>query len=114
MPLLARNRRFAGRLIAFVSGIGLALAACAGAVEAASASRTPEAIYTKTCGYCHGQHVAPVIRGRSLPPELIAQFVRAGPRSMPAFRQTEISDAELAALARWVSTSKADPKEHDQ
>ncbi|MCY1672057.1 cytochrome c [Novosphingobium sp. SL115] len=76
--------------------------------------RAPEAIYAKTCGYCHGQHVAPIIRGRGLPPEIITQYVRTGPRAMPAFRPTEISDAELKALAKWVSTSKADPKEHGQ
>jgi mono/diheme cytochrome c family protein len=33
---------------------------------------------------------------------------------MPAFRPTEITDAELKALSNWISTSKADPKEHGQ
>ncbi|OYU33421.1 MAG: cytochrome C oxidase Cbb3 [Novosphingobium sp. PASSN1] len=76
--------------------------------------RAPEAVYAKTCGYCHGQHVAPIIRGRGLPPELIAQYVRRGQRAMPAFRPTEISDGELAALAKWSNASKADPKEYGQ
>lgn len=76
--------------------------------------RAPAAVYAKTCGYCHGQHVAPIIRGRALPPELIAQYVRRGQRAMPAFRPTEISDAELGALAKWINASKADPKEHGQ
>lgn len=74
-------------------------------------ARPPEAIYAKTCGYCHGARVAPVIRGRKLPVEVITSCVRSGPRAMPAFRPTEISNAELAALAKWISTSKADPKE---
>lgn len=96
------------------AALGLCLAPAGGAYTGvASPPRAPEVVYAKTCGYCHGQHVAPVIRGRNLPPEIIAQYVRSGPRAMPAFRPTEISDAELKALARWVSTSKADPREHD-
>ena len=87
-------------------------AAAQSPVSGASAPRPPEAIYAKTCGYCHGQHVAPVIRGRKLPTEMIVQFVRSGPAAMPAFRPTEISDVELAGLARWIRDSKADPEEH--
>jgi mono/diheme cytochrome c family protein len=44
----------------------------------------------------------------------ITMMVRSGNGAMPAFRPTEISDAELAALAQWISTSKKDPKEHGQ
>ncbi|NBC38132.1 cytochrome c [Novosphingobium sp. FSY-8] len=73
--------------------------------------RAPEAIYVRTCGYCHGAHVAPIIRGRGLPAEMVELYVRTGPRGMPAFRPTEISPAELKALAVWVSQSKADPNE---
>ena len=108
MPALAWNRLWAGGFLVALATAHPALAA------PAKPPRAPEAIYAKTCGYCHGQHVAPVIRGRGLPPEIIAQYVRTGPRAMPAFRPTEISDVELKALAKWVSTSKADPKEHDQ
>ncbi|MEO0031661.1 MAG: hypothetical protein RIS94_1419 [Pseudomonadota bacterium] len=101
-----------------VAGAGAALCALAftpvSAATPAPAPRAPEAIYARVCGYCHGQHVAPVIRGRGLPADLIRQYVRTGPRAMPAFRPTEISDTELKALAQWVSTSKADPKEQDQ
>lgn len=78
---------------------------------ATPAPRPPEILYAKTCGYCHGQHVAPIIRGRGLPPEIIEQYVRTGPRGMVAFRPTEISDVELKALAKWLNASKADPKE---
>ncbi|MCW2406911.1 mono/diheme cytochrome c family protein [Sphingobium sp. B1D7B] len=74
--------------------------------------RPPEAIYDRTCGYCHGHNVGPVIRGRNLPPEAIVYMVRHGQGAMPAFRPTEISDVELANLAKWISTSKANPKEH--
>lgn len=94
--------------------VGLTAVACGPVVSAAPKPRSPEKIYASTCGYCHGQHVAPVIRGRALPHEVVVQFVRTGPAAMPAFRQTEISDTELKALAQWISASKADPKEHEQ
>ncbi len=83
----------------------------AGLAAATPAPRPPEILYAKTCGYCHGQHVAPIIRGRGLPPEIIEQYVRTGPRGMVAFRPTEMSDVELKALAKWLNASKADPKE---
>ncbi len=108
MPVLACPRRFAGPIVASIS---VATLTCSGLAGAAPAPRPPETLYAKTCGYCHGQHVAPIIRGRSLPVELIEQYVRTGPRGMVAFRPTEISDAELKALAKWLNASKADPKE---
>lgn len=108
MPVLARNRRSVGPVIASVL---LAPAAFGSFAEAAPAPRPPETVYAKTCGYCHGQHVAPIIRGRGLPVAAIEQIVRTGPRGMVAFRPTEISDAELKALASWLNASKADPKE---
>jgi mono/diheme cytochrome c family protein len=73
--------------------------------------RAPEALYAKTCGYCHGRNVGPVIRGRALPAEAIVRQVRHGQNGMPAFRPTEITTSELDALAKWISTSKADPRE---
>lgn len=76
--------------------------------------RAPEFIYARMCGYCHGHNVGPIIRGKGHDPEAIAYFVRNGNNAMPAFRPTEITDAELAALGKWLSASKADPKEHGQ
>jgi mono/diheme cytochrome c family protein len=74
--------------------------------------RPPEAIYAKTCGYCHGTNVGPIILGRSLPVSYIKRRVRGGQNAMPAFRPTEITNAELNKLATWISTSKANPLEH--
>jgi len=65
----------------------------------------PEGTYARTCGYCHGANVGPVILGRNLPPEAIEAVVRSGRGAMPAFRPTEISEEELTALADWVSKS---------
>jgi mono/diheme cytochrome c family protein len=76
--------------------------------------RAPEEIYAKTCGYCHGKNVGPVIRGRALPASVIKTIVRHGQNGMPAFRQTEITNSELGRLADWISASKADPKEKGQ
>jgi mono/diheme cytochrome c family protein len=76
--------------------------------------RPPEAVYAKTCGYCHGANVGPVILGRALPGDVIKQRVREGQNAMPAFRQTEITNAELDKFAAWISASKADAKEHGQ
>lgn len=106
MPASALCRPVAG-----ATTLLLAAAALIGAAPLTPA-RAPEAIYARTCGYCHGARVAPVIRGRKLPVELITAYVRGGQRAMPAFRPTEITNAELAALAQWIKASKADPKEH--
>ena len=102
------------RLAAAVLALGLIAGPQVRAETPAPPPRAPEAIYAKTCGYCHGQHVAPVIRGRAIPVEMTAAIVRRGQRAMPAFRPTEISNAELKTLALWLKASKADLKEHDQ
>ena len=72
----------------------------------------PEGTYSRTCGYCHGANVGPAILGLHLPPELIRSAVRTGPGAMPAFRQTEISDADLERLSEWISDSPAETHEH--
>lgn len=47
-----------------------------------------------------------------LTPEAIRTFVRSGLNAMPAFRKTEISDAELDALATYLTrnTHDSEPK----
>lgn len=110
--------RRAGAIFAIGSAAALiaqpGAASGSGAAGQPAAAREPEKIYRTTCGYCHGHNVGPIIRGRALPPEAIEYMVRNGNGAMPAFRATEITPAELAALARWISASKADPKEHGQ
>lgn len=111
----ANSGRAKGALVATV--LALAAAATAQTTPRNSAPpnpREPERIYRTTCGYCHGHNVGPVLRGRALPPEAIEMIVRNGNTGMPAFKPTEITNQELAALARWISASKADPKEHGQ
>ena len=72
----------------------------------------PEGTYSRTCGYYHGSSVGPVILGRNIPPEAIQTVVRSGMGTMPAFRPTEISDADLKRLSKWVSQSPAETYEH--
>ncbi|MEH3107721.1 MAG: cytochrome c [Sphingomonas fennica] len=97
--------------------LALLLAALPGPLIAATpapAPRPPQAIYATTCGYCHGHNVGPIILGRALPPELVTFMVRHGKGAMPAFRPTEITPAELTALASWIAAAPAAPKEHGQ
>lgn len=74
--------------------------------------RAPETVYAHTCGYCHGKNVGPIILGRQMSADVVTAMVRMGRGGMPAFRPSEITDAELADLSRWVEASQADAKEH--
>ncbi|WP_353228901.1 cytochrome c [Novosphingobium sp.] len=75
------------------------------------APRAPQTVYAQTCGYCHGRNVGPIILGRHLPAEYIRQMARSGRNGMPAFRPTEVTNAELDGLAQWISASAAPAKE---
>ncbi len=106
------------------AGLALVAAMTAGALGAGFAApataqatyeiepRAPEYLYERTCGYCHGHNIAPIIRGRKLPAVVTKAVVRSGNGAMPAFKPTEITDQELEALAQWLSTAEADPEEH--
>lgn len=116
------DRQCTGRWAASLAIAGLASAAFVGGFSAPATAqatyeiepREPEYLYARTCGYCHGHNVAPIIRGRSLPPVLISTIVRSGNGAMPAFKPTEITDVELEALSAWISASAADPEEFGQ
>ena len=110
---MAFNAKWGMAMAAAVVVVFTALQLIFPAVSAAQNSpRDPNVIYAKICAYCHGHNVGPLIRGRHLPADMVTQFVRQGSNAMPAFRQTEISDVELAALSRWIERSAPDPKEH--
>lgn len=76
------------------------------------APRAPEVVYAKVCGYCHGRNIGPILLGRKLPADMVSLVVREGRNGMPAFRPTEVSNAELAALAKWISTAPPRPEEN--
>lgn len=111
-----RGHVLAGLLgVAVLAGVAMATG---GAIEVKAQAtyeiepREPEYLYARTCGYCHGHNIAPIIRGRNLAPAVTAAIVRSGMGAMPAFKPTEITDAELEALSQWLSESEADPEEH--
>ena len=99
--------------LALAAGLGLASAAFAAQkLGEVQGERPPEVVYAKVCGYCHGKNVGPIILGRQLPSDSIKLIARSGQNGMPAFRPTEVTNAELDALAKWISASKASEKEH--
>jgi mono/diheme cytochrome c family protein len=101
------------KAIVAVAALCLATAAYAGQkLGDVQAERTPEQVYAKVCGYCHGRNVGPIILGRQLPADAIKAIARSGRNAMPAFRPTEITHAELDNLAKWISASKASTQEH--
>jgi len=94
----------------------------AGNAFSADAAPSGEAVYQHWCAPCHaagpghpgtqslqvkyGGKTPPVLVDRTdLTPQAIAVFVRTGVLSMPPFRKTEVSDAELAALATYIVNS---------
>jgi (+)-pinoresinol hydroxylase len=80
-----------------------------------------EQVYQRWCVHCHapgrgnpgtqslqvkyqGKVSAVLLERTDITPEFIAFTVRQGAMSMPPFRKTEITDAELAALSRWIAS----------
>jgi mono/diheme cytochrome c family protein len=105
-----------------LGGVALAMLPAAGATAAASATdQAPgERVYARWCVHCHaagrgnpgtqslqvkyaGRVPAVLLERTDLTPAAVAVFVRQGVQSMPPFRKTEITDAELAALSAWVA-----------
>ena len=57
-----------------------------------------------------GKTPAVLLERKDLSPQVVATFVRQGVLLMAPFRKTEITDAELAALAAYVAkTPKPQP-----
>jgi mono/diheme cytochrome c family protein len=104
---------------------GLMTLVGAGAAEA-PAPVSGEAVYMRWCRHCHsagrgnpgtdslqvkyGGRVPAVLLDRTdLDAAAVKMFVRQGVLSMPPFRKTEITEAELAALGDYVSRKRATP-----
>jgi mono/diheme cytochrome c family protein len=96
---------------------------CVTASAAESPTTQGKAVYEKWCTPCHGAGpghpgttaLAALYKGskpaaleerKDLTAPLVKQFVRKGVSVMPFFRKTEISDAELDALAAYLSKKK--------
>ena len=95
------------------------LVASGGAAQAQDAARGEE-VFQNWCAPCHapgprhpgtqaldalykGAKPAALQERTDLLPELTRAFVRTGVSVMPPFRKTEISDADLAALAAYLA-----------
>lgn len=91
------------------------------AAAAAGPAASGESVYARWCSHCHnagrgnagtqslqvkyaGKLPAVLLERTDLTAAAVKQFVRQGVLSMPPFRKTEITDAELAALAAYVTT----------
>jgi (+)-pinoresinol hydroxylase len=99
---------------------GLTLVGSAPAEEPSDPYASGRAVYTKWCAPCHdpgvihpgtnaltvkyrGVKPGVLLEWKDLPPETVRFLVRHGISVMPQFRKTEISDADLDALAKFLS-----------
>lgn len=99
--------------------LGVSVSDYAYADDAAMIARGGE-VFQKWCAPCHGKGPGypgttalaalyqgkkpPVLEERTdLTPEVVKHFVRTGVSVMPFFRKTEISDADLEALAAYLA-----------
>ena len=90
------------------------------AAEPTGPNAAGRAVYTKWCAPCHDpgvthpgtnaltvkyQGVKPgvLLEWKDLQPDTVRYLVRHGISVMPQFRKTEISDADLDALAKFLS-----------
>jgi mono/diheme cytochrome c family protein len=90
------------------------------AAEPPDAHAAGRAVYTKWCAPCHdpgvmhpgtnaltvkyqGVKSGVLLQWTDLQPATVSNLVRHGISVMPQFRKTEISDAELDALAKFLS-----------
>lgn len=118
-------------LLLAVFGLGASLLARAEQPAGAAAPAKPAAqgkqVFDRWCASCHEDSIrapgttalaakygkdmpAPLEQRKDLTPELVTYFVRHGVSIMPTFRKTEISDAELAALGKYLGNGAAASK----
>lgn len=103
-----------------VVSIMVAAATLASAAHAAEPAVDGKEVYRRWCASCHapgdrhpgmsalqakynGQLSPILLERRDLDPDVVRTFVRNGITIMPSFRKTEISDAELDALAAYIT-----------
>ncbi len=65
-------------------------------------------IFDNICQHCHTQKVGPVLTGRNLPAVFYTTIARNGLNAMPAFRPTELSDADLEKVGQYLSQSSGE------
>jgi mono/diheme cytochrome c family protein len=107
-------------LLGLVLAVGILLPSAAVAQNAEPDLKAGKATFVKWCAPCHGEGIymtgtnalrakykdakpALLEQRTDLTPEFVKGFVRKGAGLMAPFRKTEISDAELDALAAYLS-----------
>jgi mono/diheme cytochrome c family protein len=110
-------------LLASLATAQVALSAEPAGAASGGAQNVGQLTYEKWCAPCHapgpqhpgtqaldalykGSKPGALIQRTDLTPPIVKQFVRMGVSVMPFFRKTEISDAELDALAVFLSKQK--------
>jgi mono/diheme cytochrome c family protein len=80
------------------------------AASNASTERGVQVWAAQNCNLCHGDQAAgrigPKLAGTTLSADAIANIVRSGKGSMPAYTADKLSDADLAAIYTWLQTLK--------
>jgi len=72
-------------------------------ISMVNTGQPPLDAYARTCSYCHDRGIGPDLRAVPLDTATVQMFVRHGSGPMPAFRASEISDNDLAALAKMIA-----------
>ena len=62
------------------------------------------ASYNEICAYCHDTNVGPDLRLTQYDAETLKAFVRNGAGAMPAFPESEVSDAEIEEIASYLAS----------
>jgi mono/diheme cytochrome c family protein len=115
----------AASVLAACAFAGFLPAGSGSAAEPPDAHAAGRAVYTKWCAPCHdpgvmhpgtnaltvkykGVKPGVLLQWTDLPPAAVKYVVRHGISVMPQFRKTEISDADLDALAKFLSRNSPD------
>ena len=93
------------------------LTGATGALQAASAEKGKAAFVANGCWQCHGFEGQGAVTGKTLAPdplpyEALAAFVRSTDRAMPPYRESILSDADLADIYAYLQSipKASDPK----
>lgn len=107
--------------LAFVLILGPTFAVAQNAPPLTAKQEQGQKLYRSTCFYCHSDKVWGTFaierrRGTSdallekrtdLVPEFVKSVVRNGLGSMPAYRRTELTDAEVDAIVAYLTRANA-------
>lgn len=93
------------------AGLAALLVMLAGHSSGALAQSAPQIskgqqFYQQVCAKCHETGIGPVITGRGLPEATYVFMARNGFNAMPAFRLSDIDDATLQDLAKYLAATK--------